>query len=457
MTTPHERTRAVLEAREFFKDLARPDVTPGVPEEVRRQARWFLRHFPAAAELDLVHKALPNWFGSPAEVSNPVPPFVGATRRGRHTGDTTNLADSLGWAVKGRRAQFAPLTLVPGPVLLYMQRVGSAGEAGSLGADITARADEFLFENVTLAEGVTLADVLGLLERCPALQRVLRCESVAEAATEARQGPRLDGTGEARAEQTQLECLELVWDWGMDTSTGRFTSVHQLDLNGVGPVRQASELAPHRRSVERSRWSVFFAPVRELLSLPLRFNEVLTVSEDDLDGKAYGDVLGRGLCSEVTLGQVIHSVLTELNLRSRSGGRLQTEIEPVPGTADLTPSPAGLTGSAEPAVDSPAIDAELPERWTAEQLDEHELLHGVGRATWAIRKGMSLTVGSLRELLDHFNPDLPVASWNGTSLCSMISTDVRVMRDRESGGHEHLLFCTLEPGQEVAPDIELDP
>ena len=116
-----------------------------------------------------------------------------------------------------------------------------------------------------------------------------------------------------------------------------------------------------------------------------------------------------------------------------------------------------MTVSAELAGGSLSIDAELPEGWTAEQLEEHDLLHGVGYATWAIRKGMSLTVGSLRELLDHFNPDLPVASWNGTSLCSMISTDVRVMRYRETGEHESLLFCTLEPGEEVAPDIELDP
>ncbi len=457
MTTPHERIRAVLEAREFFKDLARPDVTQGVPEEVRRQARWFLRHFPAAAELDLVHKALPNWFGSPAEVSRPVPPFVGATRRGRHTSDTTNLAESLGWAVKGRRAPFAPLTLAPGPVLLYMQRPGSAGEAGSLGAEVTEQADEFLFERVTLAEGVTLADVLGLLERCPALQRVLRCESLAKVAAEARQGPRPDGTGEAPAEQTQLEYLELSWDWGMDTSTGRFTSVHQLDLNGVGAPRQANELAPHRRSVEHSRWSVFFADVQELLSLPLRFNEVVTVSEDDLDGKAYGDVLGRGICNEVTLGQVLYSVLTELNLRSAPGVRLQPGIEPGSSTAHFTSSSAGLTGSAEPAGGSPAIDAESPEDWTAEQLHDYNMMHGVGVATWAIRKGLFVTVGSLRELLDHFNPDMPVVIWSGAFLHSMISTDVRVMRYRETGEQESLLICTLEPDEEVAPDIECAP
>lgn len=461
MTTPHERTRAVLEAREFFLDLARPDVTPGVPEEVRRQARWFLRHYPTAPELDLVHKALPSWFGSPAEVSSPVPPFVGSTRRGRQTGDMTNLAESLGWTSKGRRAQSAPLTLAPGPALLYKQRPDSAGEAGSLGADITARADEFLFEHVTLAEGVTLADVLGLLERCPALQRVMRCESVeniaASVAAEARQGLQSAVTGQAPAEQTQLEYLELAWDWGMDTSTGRFTSVHQLDLNGVGPALQTNELALHRRSAERSRWSVFFAPVQELLSLPLRFNEVVTVSEDDFDGKAYGDVLGRGICNEVTLGQVLYSVLTELNLRSAPGVRLQPEIEPGSSTAHFTPSSSGLTDSAEPAGGSPAINAELPEGWTAEQLEEHDLIHGVGCATWAIRKGLFVTVGSLRELLDHFNPDMPVVIWSGTFLHSMISTDVRVMRYRETGEQESLLICALEPDEEVVPDIECAP
>ena len=350
---------------------------------------------------------------------------------------------------------FAPLTLAPGPVLLYKQPLNIAAGAQRLGINVTSRADEFLFEHVSLAQGVTLADVFGLLKRCPALQRVFRVEDALGRAA-APCSP-LPGTGDAENVQARLEYLELSWDWGMDTSVGRFSSVHQLDLEGVGPVLQADAPALRRRKGERVRWSVSFAPFQELLDLPLLFNEVLTVSEDDPDAKAYGDVLGRGLCNEVTLGQVIHSVLSELDLKSGSGVRLQVEVDPASSSAEIMPSPAGPAAPTEPAGGGPATDAELPEGWTAEQLEEHELLHGVGHATWAIRKGMPLTVGSLRELLDHFNPDLPVASWNGTSLCSMISTDVRVMRDRESGGYEHLLFCTLEPGQEVAPDIELDP
>lgn len=313
MTTPHERTRAVLEARDFFQDLARPDVTPGVPEEVRRQARWFLRHYPTAPELDLVHKALPNWFGSPAEVSSLGPSTFSGSQSRQQTTNTADPAESLGWTGKVSGVPFAPLTLAPGPALLYKQHPDSAAGATGFSVEVTSQADEFLFEHVSLAEGVTLADVFGLLERCPPLQRVFRLGAAVRLAAAPRSAPPAD-TGDADNEQTRLEYLELSWDWGMDTRVGRFSSVHQLDLVGVGPVLQADAPALRRRKGERVRWSVSVTPLLELLALPLRFNEVLTVAEDNIEAKAYGDLLGCGLCSEVTLGQVIQSVLSELNL-----------------------------------------------------------------------------------------------------------------------------------------------
>lgn len=53
MTTPSERTRAIIQAREFLVDLSRDTA---LPEAVRTQARRLLRHYPSADEVLLAGK-----------------------------------------------------------------------------------------------------------------------------------------------------------------------------------------------------------------------------------------------------------------------------------------------------------------------------------------------------------------------------------------------------------------
>ncbi len=205
------------------------------------------------------------------------------------------------------------LTLHPGPKLVYADR-GRPGDAkGRTEHDVTARADEFLFEFVQLADQVTVADIFGLLDACPALQRIFRREFAAELTEEARRGPLPQAGANDPDEYSQLEYLELSYAWGLDTSTREYTSVHQLDLDGVGMVLSADAPGVGKKAGERVRYSVSLTPLRELLSLPLRASEELSISEDDLDATAYGDVIERGRCSRVTLGQVIHSLLHELS------------------------------------------------------------------------------------------------------------------------------------------------
>lgn len=55
MTLPSERFRAVLNTREFLKDLLDPKKTPRVPRKIRHQAYWCLRHYPW--ESDMVEAA----------------------------------------------------------------------------------------------------------------------------------------------------------------------------------------------------------------------------------------------------------------------------------------------------------------------------------------------------------------------------------------------------------------
>lgn len=46
MTTPDERTRALLFAGKLLAELSNPLKTPGVPESIRESARHVLRHYP---------------------------------------------------------------------------------------------------------------------------------------------------------------------------------------------------------------------------------------------------------------------------------------------------------------------------------------------------------------------------------------------------------------------------
>lgn len=67
MTTPYERTRALVKTKDFLRRLSSlgDDV---VPLAIAIEAEALLRHYPALAQIELAHKALPMFFG-------PVPPF----------------------------------------------------------------------------------------------------------------------------------------------------------------------------------------------------------------------------------------------------------------------------------------------------------------------------------------------------------------------------------------------
>jgi hypothetical protein len=53
MTLPVERTYAVLNTRRFLLALCNPKETPKVPQEIRKQARHCLKHFPSGLDLDM--------------------------------------------------------------------------------------------------------------------------------------------------------------------------------------------------------------------------------------------------------------------------------------------------------------------------------------------------------------------------------------------------------------------
>lgn len=67
MTTPDERTRAVLETRALLQALAHHELATVVPRAVSEEAMRLLRHYPAPTDLWIAHHLAPAWYGPPAE------------------------------------------------------------------------------------------------------------------------------------------------------------------------------------------------------------------------------------------------------------------------------------------------------------------------------------------------------------------------------------------------------
>lgn len=63
MTLPQERTRSVVQTRDFLTDLINPKKTPKVPKYIRLSAKRLLRHFPWDYHLEQISKKNPDVFG----------------------------------------------------------------------------------------------------------------------------------------------------------------------------------------------------------------------------------------------------------------------------------------------------------------------------------------------------------------------------------------------------------
>ena len=64
MTMPDERTRAVMQTKEFLQLLAAAGKSE-VPENIQKEARRLLRHFPSSMDLEFAASACPEWWGPP--------------------------------------------------------------------------------------------------------------------------------------------------------------------------------------------------------------------------------------------------------------------------------------------------------------------------------------------------------------------------------------------------------
>lgn len=74
MTMPFERTRAVLQTREFLQWVLGAEATSEMFMQAKREARTLLRHYPSSLDLHRVHLACPMWFGPTLDLNGQMPP-----------------------------------------------------------------------------------------------------------------------------------------------------------------------------------------------------------------------------------------------------------------------------------------------------------------------------------------------------------------------------------------------
>ena len=60
MTMPSERSRAMVQVRDFLYSLLDPKQTPRVPLEVRQRAHDLLRHYPTQYDIVLLSEMAPE-------------------------------------------------------------------------------------------------------------------------------------------------------------------------------------------------------------------------------------------------------------------------------------------------------------------------------------------------------------------------------------------------------------
>lgn len=227
----------------------------------------------------------------------------------------------------------------------------SEGKTSRGTSNVTADASRFLFHALRIELGVTLSDVLLLLDACPALVDIFRLRFAEQIREEVVKGPIAQAFGSGQS-PTPLEHVELRWNWRLDTGTGEYLSVRELEVSGLGPVLQANDAHQRLRAGDRERWSLKLTPVRELLHLPVVFRHEFVIAEADLNSRRYGEPVADGRLDEVTLGQVLHGVLSELTFH---GG----PTEQAALSEELAQQLARLESGNEGTVDAETVFDEL--------------------------------------------------------------------------------------------------
>lgn len=208
------------------------------------------------------------------------------------------------------------LILKPGPVLIWREWVyDEAKEEGSwVDSNVTSFSHEYLFETITVDDGVLLADIFRLLDAVPILTSIFRRDFSEELLIEAQKGVSPSVTSGYSPEG--IEYLELYQVWNLNTATHEYEPLHRLDFHGIGYLLR-EDLDEGNGCIfpagTRIHWSISTTPLRELLEIPIRINHIISVCENDLSAKKYAQELEKVQVHGFNLSQILHGILWELS------------------------------------------------------------------------------------------------------------------------------------------------
>lgn len=217
------------------------------------------------------------------------------------------------------------ITLKHGPrlVMAERRRDKSTKKVHHTEVDITSAAHTYLFEQVTIDEGVTLEDVFKLVELNPVLRAIQQRNFIEEMLAETVKGVAPDYS--AAYDPEGIEYLELYAVWRYNREAQEFEPVNQLSLSGIGYALKAGDVPEWVGEVPpgyRISWGISCANLRNLLPLPIKIKRDIPVYEENIGSGNHGKLLYTTKLASVTLGQVIEGLFWELSFH---GGPAQTQ------------------------------------------------------------------------------------------------------------------------------------
>lgn len=182
--------------------------------------------------------------------------------------------------------------------------------------NVTQEAFAWLFSPVTIDDGVTLRDIMGLVAKDPIIQAVFTRDFSKELIAEYNKKP-------ARSKKQKpwevIEYLELYHHWQLNSHTSDLEGLWLLGLHGTGVQLKEDVLQDgyvmHKKG-ERIPWSVSFSSPSELAHLPVKVCQEVKVVENDMRKQSrdnYGNVLHKFNFATPTLGQVLHGIFYDLS------------------------------------------------------------------------------------------------------------------------------------------------
>lgn len=157
----------------------------------------------------------------------------------------------------------------------------------------------------------------------------------------------------------EIEYLELFRLLDFHTGAKTFDSGSLVHFHGVGfELREDTEMHGYTQEKgTRTNWSISLTDVRELLPLPLRYQPKVTVCENDLDAKAFGHEVYAFQWPQITLGDLLHSVLWELSFHGAPTEQQDFRDELLARKAEVDESCSASDSDVLPEAQEPAADS----------------------------------------------------------------------------------------------------